>query len=94
MLTLDSQDEPQPNSHMTLQLAQWHSPTRSRPTLKPSVVWNLDSDHFTSISRMDAVEHGLVYSTSHDVHKGTLTHTYTPTDSKMYLTKISVKSTG
>jgi hypothetical protein len=36
---------------------------------------------------MDAVEHGLVYSTSHDVHKGTLTHAYTPTDSKNVLHK-------
>ncbi|CAM0882027.1 unnamed protein product [Alopecurus aequalis] len=35
-----------------------------------SVVCNLDCDHVTSISRMDTAEHDLVYSASHDVHKG------------------------
>ncbi|XP_051225343.1 uncharacterized protein [Lolium perenne] len=38
-----------------------------------SVVCNLDSDHLTSISRMDVVEHDPVHQALHDVHKGPLT---------------------
>lgn len=37
------------------------------------VVCNLDSDHLTSISRMDTAEHDLVHLALHDMHKRPLT---------------------